>query len=162
VDASGNVLVTGYFAGTMDLGGGPLTSAGNQDLFVAKLDPSGAHVWSKHFGDTGIQQGQSIAVDASGNVLVTGHFAGTMDLGGGPLTSTVGSLDLFVAKLDPSGAHVWSKRFGDASDQVGQGIAADSAGNVLVTGFFNGAMDFGFGVITSAGGNDIFVAKLTP
>jgi hypothetical protein len=159
-DAAGNVLVVGYFQGTVDLGGGPLTSAGDWDVFVAKLDAAGNHLWSKRFGDASLQGAESIATDAAGNVLVTGYFEGTVDLGGGPLTSA-GDSDIFVAKLDPAGNHLWSKRFGDASLQVGFG-GSDAAGNVLVTGYFEGTVDLGGGPLTSAGSYDVFVAKLDP
>lgn len=110
VDGSGNVFVTGYFSGTADFGGGPLTSAGG-DIFVAAFGASGSHLWSRRFGDADFQEGQEVATDGSGNVVVTGYFSGTADFGGGPLTST-GSEDIFVAKFDVDGGHVWSRRFG--------------------------------------------------
>src|SRR5262249_16052641 len=52
-DAADNAFITGLFKGTIDLGGGPLASAGDFDFFVAKLDASGKHVWSKRFGGPG-------------------------------------------------------------------------------------------------------------
>jgi hypothetical protein len=162
VDASGNVILTGWIQGTVDFGGGPLTSAGFKDIFVAKFDPNGNHVWSQRFGDASRQEGESVAVDSSGNVVVTGVFYGTVDFGGGPLTSA-GYLDIFVAKFDPNGNHVWSQRFGDANDenhdQYGKSVAVDGSGNVILTGHFWGTVDFGGGPLTSAGDEDIFVAK---
>jgi hypothetical protein len=160
-DSAGNVVVTGYFGGTVDFGGGPLTSPDNQDIFVAKLDPNGNHVWSKGFGGGGAQSAYAMAIDSAGNVAITGVFELTMDLGGGPLTSA-GNVDIFVAKLDSSGNHVWSKRFGDASVSVVSATAIDSAGNVVVAGGFGGTLDFGNGPLVSAGGHDVFLAKLTP
>lgn len=163
VDAFGNVIVTGVFAGTVDFGGGPLVSKGSSDLFTVKLDASGAHVWSKQFGDDGVQSSATITVDNLGNLLLTGGFVGSVNFGGGPLASASLSVgDIFVAKLDPSGEHQWSFRFGDIQDQAGQGIAADPAGNVLVTGHFAGSTDFGAGPLMSAGSSDIFVVKLSP
>ncbi|MBI4704120.1 MAG: SBBP repeat-containing protein, partial [Deltaproteobacteria bacterium] len=161
VDGAGNALVTGYFWNTVDFGGGLLASAGSYDIFVAKFDPQGKHLWSKRFGEADHQYVNYIAADSSGNVLVTGYFAGTVDFGGGPLKSA-GGHDIFVAKFDPQGNHLWSKRFGDASAQSGLGITADGAGNALVTGPFEGTVDFGGGVLASAGARDIFVAKFDP
>jgi hypothetical protein len=158
VDGKGNVLVTGAFSGSIDFGGGALNCGGFYDVFVAKLDASGNHVWSKTFGETGILSGISVAADSAGNVLVIGHVSGSIDFGGGPLVAA--GTDAFVAKLDASGNHVWSKLFGDAADQHGQGIAADGAGNVLVTGAFSGSIDFGGGPLVSKGAQDVFVAKL--
>jgi hypothetical protein len=158
-DAAGNVLVGGAFEGSVDFGGGPLVSAGGYDVFVAKLDPAGNHLWSKHFGEGGQQACDGVATDASGNVLVIGDFNGPLDFGGGPLANA-GFDDVFVAKFDPTGNHLWSKRFGDWSEEEGHGVATDAAGNALVTGVFEGTVDFGGGPLTSAGGHDVFVAKL--
>ena len=159
-DAAGNVLVTGYFEGTLDFGGSPLNyHAGGHDGFVAKLDPAGNHLWSKGFGGAGPQSGLGVATDAAGNVVLTGHFEGTVDFGGAGLTSAGGG-DVFVAKLAPDGNHLWSKRFGEVSDQYGVGVATDAAGNVLVTGNYSGTVDFGGGPLSANYGS--FVAKLDP
>jgi hypothetical protein len=158
VDGAGNVLLTGYIDGIVDFGGGALTCEGSGDVFVAKFDPSGSHLWSQRFGDTNQQVGLGVAVDGSGDVLVTGDFVGTVDFGGGMLMSD-GSPDIFVAKFDASGNHLWSRRFGDTDVQEGMSVAVDGAGNVCVTGYFYGAVDFGGGVLTSAGSSDIYVAK---
>jgi hypothetical protein len=98
-DGSGNVLVTGYFQGTVDFGGGPLPNAGGAEIFVGKYSGvDGAYLWSKWFGSTENDVGCKIATDASGNPLVTGYFRGTADFGGEVLTS-VGYDDIFVLKL---------------------------------------------------------------
>jgi hypothetical protein len=158
VDKLGNLVVIGDFAGTIDLGGGALTSAGNTDVFVAKFDSGGGFVWAKRFGDAVAQNGKGIAVDDAGDVIITGSFAGKIDLGGGSLTSA-GATDVFLAKLDPAGNHLWSKRFGDASAQSGKSVGVDAAGNVVLTGDVAGGADFGGGVLTSAGGTDVFLAS---
>jgi len=158
VDGAGNVLLTGYFAGTVNFGGGPLTSAGTLDAFVVKLDKSGNHVWSKRFGTTGASEAMAIAVDGAGNVIVTGELTGSVNFGGGALASA-GGHDVFILKLDPSGNHVWSRRYGDAAGQFVTGLAADASGNVLVTGDFSGAIDFGGGPLTTPD-LDVFAAKL--
>jgi cysteine-rich repeat protein len=161
VDSDGNVLLTGYFYGTADFGGVPLFSAGSSDIFAVKLDPQGQHLWSRRLGGTSADLGRDIAVDIAGNVLLTGYFQGTADLGGGPLSSA-GDSDLFAAKLDAQGQHLWSRRLGGTNADLGQGIAVDSAGNALLTGYFYGTADFGGGPLSSVGSNDIFAVKLTP
>jgi hypothetical protein len=144
----------------MSFGGDVLTSAGSGDVFVAKLDVGGAHLWSKRFGDADQQDASSLTVDFAGNVVLTGEFAGTVDFGGAPLTST-GGFDLFVAKLDGAGGHLWSKRFGDGDDQGGTpSIAVDGSGNVFAAGTFHGALNFGGGPLASAGGEDAYLAKM--
>ena len=160
VDGSGNVIVTGSFQGSVDFGGGVLTSAGSHDIYIAKFDPAGNHVWSRRFGGTDIDFENSVAVDGSGNVIVTGTFRASIDFGGGVLTAAGIADDIYVAKFDATGNHVWSKRFGDATAESAYGVAADGSGNVIVTGPFESTVNFGGGVLTSAGGeSDIYVAK---
>jgi hypothetical protein len=161
VDASGNVILTGYFHGTVDFGGGEIASAGNGDIFVAEFGSNGVHLWSKSFGDGAVQTASSVAVDASGNVIVTGYFYGTIDFGGGELTSA-GWGDIFVAKFGSDGAHLWSNRFGDGSEQAAEAVAVDGSGNVIVTGEFGGNVDFGGGALTSDGLQNLFIAKFGP
>lgn len=159
VDAAGNVIIVGTFAGSVNFGGGALTSAGGTDIFVAKLNRSGGHLWSKRFGNDQAQRGLAVATDATGNVLLTGDFAGQVNFDGSELTAA-GGTDVFLAKLDASGNHVWSKRFGDSAAQSGLSLSTDSAGDVLLTGVVNGQVDFGLGALVSAGAADLFVAKL--
>jgi hypothetical protein len=156
----GEIVLGGILVGTVDFGGGPLTTAGMNDAFVAKLDPAGAHVWSKRFGDSDSQYVLGLAVDGLGQIALTGSLQGTIDLGGGALTSA-GSADVFLAKLTPAGAPIWSQRFGDAGSQTGRDVAFDLGGNLLVTGWFGGTLDFGSGALVAQGG-DLFVAKLAP
>jgi hypothetical protein len=100
IDSAGNMVITGRFGSLVDFGGGPLTGAGQGDIFVAKLDPSGNHLWSADFGDEDAQVAGGTAIDSAGSVVVTGCFAGTVDFGNGPLVS-VGNEDVFLVKLTP-------------------------------------------------------------
>jgi hypothetical protein len=162
VDGAGNILVTGYFVSALNLGSTVLSSVGSNDIFLAKFTPSGTPLWAKRFGDADSQISLDAATDAAGNVVIAGHFSGTVDFGSGVLTSA-GGTDVFLAKFDPSGAPLWSKRFGNGStEQEGRGIAIDGAGNVLLTGFYMGAIDFGGGALPSAGLRDVFLAKFDP
>ena len=74
--------------------------------------------------------------------MATGHFGGTVSIGAVTLTSSGGSRDVFLAKFDGSGSTVWAKRFGGPFDQVGTGVAVDSAGNIAVSGIYYEAMSF--------------------
>jgi len=160
LDSTGSSIVVGDMEGTVDFGGGPLTSAGSSDVFVAKFDAMGNHVWSKQFGNVALQSGQAIAVTPTDEVVVVGYFQGTVNFGGGVLTSA-GGADMFVAKFDSAGTHLWSKRFGSATDdQLALAVAVDSVGDVYFTGSFYGTMSFGGTNLASAGGADVFVAKL--
>ena len=159
---AGDVFVTGEFQGSIDVGADKLASFDGYDIFLLKLDAMGATKWGKRFGLSGDQIGASVAVDSAGDLLLTGQLFGTAEFGGNALTS-YGASDVLLVKLDSAGSHLWSKHFGDVADlQVGHGIASDAANNILVAGFFEGAVDFGGGPLVSAGGSDVFVAKFSP
>lgn len=156
------MLVTGDFTGSVDFGDGPFLASGSDfDVFVVKLDAAGAHLWSKHFGGLSAQRAHDVATDANANVFLTGELSGSIDFGGNTLNSQ-GAVDVFIAKLDASGGHLWSKRFGATFDQGGRSIATDAAGNVVGAGQFAATVNFGGGPLTSAGGTDVFVAMLAP
>lgn len=170
IDVGGSVYITGRFAGTADFNPGAgvanLTSAGGNDIFVAKYDASGSYVYAKRIGGTLEDYGNSLAVDASGNVYITGYFQGTVDFDPGAGVANItgaGGNDIFIAKYDGSGNYVYAKTMGSTGNDNGNSLAVDGSGNVYVTGAFQGTADFdpeaGVVNLTSAGGNDIFVAK---
>ncbi|WP_437678363.1 nucleotide-binding protein [Sorangium sp. So ce131] len=161
VDPDGNVIVAGGYEGSVDFGAGALASAGMRDAFVLKLDPDGETLFALRAGGPGDDYANAVAADAQGNLLVAGHFSGTVDLGGGPLESA-GLTDVFLAKLGPDGAHGRSARFGGAGADEAHDVAVDRAtGDVVLTGTFTSTIDFGGAPLTSAGARDLFVAKLS-
>ncbi len=170
----GNVALAGYFQGDINFGGGTISSRDGHDLFVAKYDPSGNHLWTRHFQvkrpscETQACDLDKIdvAFDGPGNVLLAGHFAGSVDLGGTLLKSAGGS-DMFLAKLDTKGELLWSGRFGDSSEQCetlscNVQVATDQGNNVLLGGFFQNTIDFGSGKLFADGPQDGFLAKFGP
>lgn len=174
VDASGNVYTTGSFIGTADFDPGTSTynltaPGGNADAFISKLNSSGNFVWAKKIGDTNVDEGRGIALDASGNVLTTGYFSSTnTDFDPGTGTSTIspgGYNDAYVSKLDASGNFVWAKAFSGPNYEEGNAIATDASNNVYVTGLFRSSADFdpgtGTSYLTSLGWKDIFIVRLT-
>lgn len=158
-DREGNVVVAGSFTGTLSFGGEPLVSAGEDDVFVAKLDRTGKHLWSKRFGGPGYQDATSVAVADDGDVIVAGTLDQKADFGGDVLVSA-GMIDLFCARLDANGKHLWSRRFGDEREQEAGAMAVDRDGSVVLVGSYEGTLDFGSGPLPCAGGDDVFVAKL--
>ncbi|MBN1612287.1 MAG: T9SS type A sorting domain-containing protein [Polyangiaceae bacterium] len=160
-DGAGNILFAGSFEDSIDFGGGPLVIPSGSALFLAKLDPNGSHLWSRGFEHINSLSVGGIAVDRAGNVLMVGDFWGTVDFGGGPITS-MGDSDIYLAKFDLDGGHVWSMSFGNLEDGYGQGVAVDGAGHVLITGYFDEVVDFGGGPLVSSGQEDVFIAEFDP
>jgi hypothetical protein len=164
VDSAGNVLITGVFQGTLNLGetwDAKHLSIGGDDVFVAKLSPSGEHLWSRSFGGPGAQIPRSVAIDSTGNVVVAGELDGSMDLDGVLTIATSSMRDGFLFKLLPSGWPAWAKRFGGPGDDACLDVALDPSGSIHVAGYFTTTIDFGGGPHTGGGGTDAFVAKLS-
>lgn len=159
LDASGNVYLTGSFQGTSWFGSTNLTSAGGNDVFVAKLDGLGNVTWAKRFGGAGEDIAVGLALDGSGNVHATGSFYGTAGFGGVNLASA-GGADAYLAKLDGFGDVIWSRRFGGTGEDIAASLMLDGSGNAHVTGSFFGTAGFGGINLTSAGGQDVYVVKL--
>jgi len=160
IDANGNSYITGYFDTSATFGSTTLTSNGNADIFVAKLDSSGNNwLWAKNAGGIFGDIGYGIAVDGIGNSYVTGYFDYSATFGSTTLISN-GVYDIFVAKLDSSGNWLWAKNAGGTDYDRGRSIAVDTSGNSYVTGYFKGTAAFGSTTLTNSGNFDIFVAKL--
>ena len=160
-DQAGNILVAGVFEDSMSFGGSSFVSAGLHDIVVAKYNAAGAHLWSKQFGGVDEDVAYGLAVDAAGDVIVTGYFSGTVSFGGTPLTSA-GGLDVFLVKLKGGdGGHVWSKRFGSSGDDFGAAVAVDGLGDVVLAGAYQQTVSFGGASMTSYSLYDVFVAEYT-
>jgi hypothetical protein len=170
-DANGNVYTTGFFEGTADFDPDPsvsrnLSSNGNRDVFIQKLDANGSLVWAGNFGGTSNDEGEAIDIDASGNIYIAGYFAGTADFDPGPMTVNLtsnGNTDAFVVKLDSNGVLQWARTFGGPNGDEARYIDVDAAGNVYTTGFFFNSGDFdpGSGTVNlTANGKGAFVQKL--
>jgi hypothetical protein len=163
LDGQGNIIVCGNLNGTANLGGMDLVGGTDSDIFIAKYAlADGSHIWSKRFGSSGsFDSPADVAVDAHGDVFVTGFVNGaTTNLGGTDLPST-GGYDPFVLKVSGAdGSHLWSIRLIGPMPDFGFGITVDPSNNVLITGSTMGGLTLGgTTMMTAAGMNDLFVAK---
>lgn len=165
--SNGYVANAGTFSGSIDFGSKMYTTqttfasqSGAGDLYLGELTVGLKLLWGKSFtGPTSIGNVR-VAVDTAHNVIFAASFRNHVDFGGGQLTATGSANDVFIAKFDDKGVHLWSHRYGDSADQTVTGIAVDGSDNILVAGHFAGAIDFGNGALTSTGTSDMFVAKL--
>jgi hypothetical protein len=159
-DSGGNIIVSGYFYGPCDFGGGPISSVVNGDAFLAKYSPIGGYAWALRAGGstangTFVYQ---VAVDHSDNIVMTGYTTGAGDMAGIAFPG-FGSKDIFLAKFSTAGSPQWSHSFGGSGDDRGKGIAIDSANNIVMTGFITGNVDVEGGVLANGG---IFLSKYSP
>jgi hypothetical protein len=174
-DASGSAYITGYTGSSQasfPVTVGPdLTYNSGYDVFVAKVSATGAGlVYCGYIGGSGDDYGRGIAVDGSGNALITGKTYSTessFPVAAGPDPTYNGGGDAFVAKVNASGTGlVYCGYIGGSGDEWGYGIGVDGAGNAYIAGDTNSTeSDFPISVgpdLTYNGGSrDIFVAKVS-
>jgi hypothetical protein len=158
VDPSGNVYITGSFYGDLDFGGEILEHYAYGDVFIAKFNSAGIHLWSQRFGDSGSQYGWCLDLDDSGNVYLAGTFEDEIDFGCG-LHVCSGDSDLFMVKFDSLGQCQWSTSFEKNGNFTWANISAGQPGCIYATGWFYDYINFGGNDLNCAGEADIFIAK---
>ncbi|MEA2031597.1 MAG: hypothetical protein U9N55_08420, partial [candidate division Zixibacteria bacterium] len=155
-DGSGNAVWTKTFGGssydygrsvapTSDGGyiiTGSTTSfgAGYSDIYLIKTDGSGNTVWTKTFGGSSDDWGESVAQTSDGGYIITGY---TSSFG-------AGRSDVYLIKTDGSGNTVWTKTFGGSNDDSGSSATPTSDGGYIITGW---TLSFG------AGDFDVYLIK---
>ena len=146
----------------MDFGGGLIsTPVSATDVFSAKYNSEGTHIWSKKLGAPALAFGYAACVDGSDNVIVSGFFQGTATGDGQSITSAGGS-DIFAVKFSNAGIRQWTRSFGGPGADIGYGLSRDSTGALIVTGGYSNNAVFNGATFTSSGAKDVFVLKLTP
>lgn len=122
-------------------------------------------IWAKEANSAGGETINDVAIDkVSGNMYAVGVFAGGLNAAyGAAMAATNGGTDAFLAKYNSAGTVVWAIKIGGATNDAGNSVACDPAGNVYVTGFFTGTADFDPTAtavnLVSTGAQDVFIAK---
>lgn len=165
VDSKDAVVLTATMRGTVDLGGGALTSAGDKDILLAKLGSDGAHAWSKRFGGREPDRPTNVAVDAKDTIAVAGYYADAVDFGGKKLTGK-NSAEMFVARYTAQGKLVFANRISGGGETQSElyDVAVDAKSNAIAIGAFSGKLDLGGKPLAGIAGKAIqtFVVVYTP
>jgi len=165
VDSDGNKYITGKFYTTLDFGNGVvITPVNNYDGYVAKFDVDDNIVWAHSFGGKVSDEGNALAIDRDGNVIVAGVFFNTVAFGTDTLHST-GNFDVAIMKFDANGNYLWMKQAYSYSgkQEKCKGLAVDNDGNYVFTlyGADNATdtLQYENLKIASVGERDMFVIK---
>ena len=162
-DSAGDTYVTGGFGGTVNFNpagtASNLTSTGTRDIFLAKYSPTGSLIWAKDLTGAAAQSsyGNSLVVDAGGDVILGGQIAGSVAFGPGvTLTAPGTATDGAVAKYSPTGALLWARAYDNGSSELVNSLAVDASGNLYAAGNFGGTGGFG----RTAGGAAVTLAAV--
>lgn len=169
VDNNGNFYLAGdYMSGSLVLGPNTLTNTNvtSTNILLVKLSSDGTVQWAKGFGDAGNDYAKSVAVDASGNVILVGSFdSDSITFDGTKYFKNIcqgcGWKDLFVVKFASNGNVLWAKTAGGIDWEYANDVATDNAGNIFVAGSFS-SDTVTFDTVTIAMPNNnlsIFLAK---
>jgi hypothetical protein len=161
IDAAGNTVIVGLFSGTMMVGEQKLEAKGSDDAFIAKLDPQGAPLWARALGGGDSDAAHDLAVDTDGSIYVTGSFKGDMPVDEKTTLHSKGNEEAFLLELGPDGSVVWIQAYGHRNRDLGQRVAVDSAGNVILLAEFTEEVSFGGPPLVSEGNRDLALVKLT-
>ncbi len=166
-DALGNVILVGYFEGTVDLdpnvGVNSVTSQGISDLYVMKLSPEGETLWMHELTGASDESTGGLSVTSTGHIFVSGGFFGTTNFSTSTSLTSAGENDAYVMKLNPDGTLNWVKQIGGTSFDYAWDLDTYTNGDVVLAGRFRDVVDFNPGVAvangTSAGSNDGFLVR---
>jgi PKD repeat protein len=145
IDNKGNIYISGFTetdTGLATSGAFQTRKIGlSDDAFIAKFSTSGKRIWSTYFGYQGYSNG--ICTDKNGNVAIIGECVVTdsrfykyiASSGAYQTNYGGGATDAFIAKFSSSGNRLWSTFWGGEGQEYGNGITADSAGNLITIGY---------------------------
>jgi Beta-propeller repeat len=173
-DINGNIIMTGGTISTNAIstigahqtvfGGGGINF--NFDAFIAKFNSNGIRQWATYYGGSNDDFGLGIAMDANGNILITGQASSASAIATVGAHQTInggGIRDAFIAKFNTNGVRQWATYYGGSNGERGNGIATDANGNIIITGFTNStnaiATVGAHQAIYGGGASDAFIAK---
>jgi len=162
-DAAGNKYITGKYNAKIDFGNGvSITPVNNYDIFVAKYNANNEIQWAQSFGGYSADEGRTVMVDASGNVIITASFFQTVILGSDTLTSH-GNFDVVIAKFDANGNYLWMKQAYSTHQDKILDSKIDADGNYTFIGYYgDNALDSltyeGINIYSN-GEREVFVLK---
>jgi hypothetical protein len=150
VDAAGNAYLAGWTTTGLP---GSMYAGGQRDAFLRKYAPDGTERWTREFGTPTADAVMDVAVDATGNVYVSGQTSGAL-----PGQVLLGESDAFLRKYDTTGVELWTRQFGSRGATAAARVVVDSASNIYVGGWTGGALPGQ----TALGGSDAYVRKYSP
>jgi hypothetical protein len=166
VDGNGNVYIAGRtqsITGIASVGHQNVYAGGLYDVFLAKFDSNGALQWATYYGGTDTEDVHGSAVDASGNVYITGYSSSTIGIASsGHQNAWAGGRDAFLVKFNSAGIRQWATYYGDTNAEEGYYCTTDASDNIYLAGYTSSTINIASGghQNTYGGGTkDAFLVK---
>lgn len=161
-DDQDNIYVGGgFFSTSITDNSITVTNNGGQDMFLAKLSPSGTTLGIKAAGGVENDYIADMEMISATELIVTGVYRVSVNFGNSVTLTGYGQNDIFLLRIDNAGTAVWAKRAGSNAGDLSRGVSVDRFGNILLTGEFSGTCNFGGVSLTSTGQYDVYAAKYT-
>ncbi len=161
-DAAENLYISGLFGGAIDFGTETMMPSGDTDSYLVSFTGAGDYRWSQRMGTATvgvIDSAHDVAVSPAGDLYTVGLTVGTSEAGGMPFTCGASDQAMFIAAFTTEGTHRWSRCYGIGAWNSARGVAADTAGNLTITGYYTDALDLGGGPLPFGNALDVFVAS---
>lgn len=161
VDDLGNIVVAGRFSSnSITFGTTTLLQAGSMDVFVVKYDSEGAVLWAKGAGGGSNDEGEALAIDPNGDIIVAGYYTQQATFGTFILPNP-GSANVFIAKCDGTdGTFDWAKGFASNGVEEAWAVDLDAQNNIYIAGHFQtDSLSFGSTTLYSTGFDNGFIAR---
>jgi hypothetical protein len=170
-DAGGSVYLAGATQSSNAISSGGFQNTfggGTSDAFLVKFDSTGNRLWATYYGGTGAESypatsDMEIVTNPAGGVYVSGYTesSNAIAFGGAQMTFGGGTYDAYLLKVDAAGNRIWSTYYGGGGEEVGHGVALDSAGNIFLSGKTTSTSGISLGgfQINNSGGTDGFLVK---
>jgi hypothetical protein len=154
--ADGGYIVAGQ---TSSVSGGNITGPGNGliDFLVAKLDASGNITWNKLLGGSNDDVAFSVLQTSDGGYIATGTTSSS--LSGNITQAGYGNGDIWVVKINASGAVVWNKLFGGNGADIAKAVQQTTDGGFIISGYTTSSAS-GTVIGNNHGAYDVWVLKL--
>jgi len=163
VNSKGEVLFSGTFVSGFSVGSKSVTGSW-YDIYVAKLNSSGAGLWVNKISGTGFSPTNYVKgahIDESGACIIGGYHGTTITIGTTNYAPN-GTSDAFVAQYNKNGAFQWINRGGGNNSDLVFGMEVDQTGYYYIGGYYSSKSKFGSKNLTGTGSNVNYTAKGTP
>lgn len=163
VESSGSSWVSGTFRGTVTKDGYTVTSIGDRDVYLGKLDNSGVLEWLIRAGSTDDDSNGGVATDDQGNAYIAGRYWDEADFGNLTITRNQGSNSaIYLAKYNDTGSASWAKSIDGGGLKVVNDMVCDAEGNIILIGYFSDTLFIDNEILVAESNSNVFTIKFDP